>query len=91
LLVDRLVLDVLRTGAITRERFERPPQRPDAVYLDQAGRALFVDRYEALMQSRVTLRGNEQTTLRRVLLLQAQAVARVIRGEQQRYVGFGQA
>jgi CRISPR-associated protein Cas1 len=88
LIVDRLVLELVQTGAITRERFERPQQRQDAVHLDQAGRALVVDRYEALLQSKARLPGGEQTPLRRVLLLQAQAVARLMRGEQERYVGF---
>lgn len=88
LVVDRLVLDLLRKNAIPRERFERPAQRPDAMYLDQPGRALFVDRYETLLESKVRLTSGEQTTLRRVLLLQAQAAARVIRGEQARYSGF---
>jgi CRISPR-associated protein Cas1 len=88
LLVDRLVLDLVRTNAITRERFERPAQRQDAVYLDQAGRALLVDRYEVLLQTKVRLPSGEQTMLRRVLLLQAQQLARVMRGEQERYVGY---
>ena len=90
LLVDRLVLDLVRSNALAREQFERPPERPEAVYLGAAGRALFVERYEALLQSRVALPppAAEQTTLRRVLLLQAQAAARVIRGEQALYVGY---
>jgi CRISPR-associated protein Cas1 len=88
LVVDRLVLDLLSTSAISRERFERPPQRPEAIYLDQAGRALFVDRYEALLQRKETLPSGEQTLLRRILLLQTQSVARVMRGEQEQYVGF---
>jgi CRISPR-associated protein Cas1 len=87
LLVDRLILELLGANALTRAQFERPPQRPEAVYLNQAGRKLVVDRYEALLQSKFKLPSGEQTTIRRVLLLQAQAVARVIRGEQERYVG----
>jgi len=87
-IVDRLVLDLLRANEIARARFERPAERPEAIYLDQAGRALFVDRYEALLESKVKLPGGEQTTMRRVLLLQAQAIARVMRGEQAQYVGF---
>ncbi|HWQ13975.1 MAG TPA: CRISPR-associated endonuclease Cas1 [Roseiflexaceae bacterium] len=88
LIVDRLVLELLRTNAITRAQFERPAQKPDAVYLDTAGRALFVDRYQALMLSPAPLPSGEQTTLRRVVLLQAQTVARVVRGEQERYTGY---
>lgn len=88
LLVDRLVLELVTTPAITPAQFERPPQRPEAVYLDAAGRALFVARYQALLQSGATLPSGEQTTLRRMVLLQAQALARVVRGEQPRYVGY---
>jgi len=87
LLVDRLVLELLRKNVVTRAHFERPADRPGAVYLTQSGRALFIDRYEALLRSKVRA-GGEQTSVRRVLLLQAQAVARVVRGEQQEYVGF---
>jgi CRISP-associated protein Cas1 len=88
LLVDRLVLELVRTQTITPTQFEHPPQRPEAVYLDATGRAVFVDRYEALLQSPATLPTGEQTTLRRVVLLQAYAVARVVRSEQERYVGY---
>ncbi len=88
LLVDRLVIGLISTGTITRAQFERPAQRPEAVYLNQDGRALFVSRYESLLAGTVPLPSGEQTTARRVLLLQAQALARVIRGEQEAYVGF---
>ncbi len=88
LVVDRLVIELLRTGAIRREQFERPAQRPEAVYLDAAGRALLVERYEAHMQAPVRLPTGEQTPMRRVVLLQAQAAARVVRGEQAQYVGY---
>lgn len=88
ILVDRLVLDMLGTQAITREHFERPAQKIEAIYLNPVGRRIVVDRYEALMQRVVKLPTGEQTPLRRVMLLQAQALARVIRGEQERYIGF---
>jgi len=51
LLTDRLVFELLRSGALTPAQFERPPQQPDAVYLNAEGRALFVERYHALLQS----------------------------------------
>lgn len=89
LIVDRLVLDLLRTNAISRDQFERPAQLPEAVYLNAEGRSLFVERYEALMMTPVMLPSREQTSMRRVMLLQAQALARVLRGEQERYIGFG--
>lgn len=88
LAVDRLVIELLRAGSVRREQFERPSQRPDAVYLDAVGRALLVERYEALMQAPARLPTGEQTPLRRVMLLQAQAAARVVRGEQAQYVGY---
>jgi len=88
LIVDRLVLELVRTNALDRSHFERPAQRPDAVHLNQTGRARFIERYEAVLHTKVRLSTGEQTPLRRVMLLQAQAVARVVRGEQARYVGF---
>ncbi len=88
LAVDRIVLALLQAGEVQREQFERPARRPDAVYLDAGGRALIVARYEAAMQAPVRLPTGEQTPLRRVVLLQARAVARVIRGEQAAYVGY---
>jgi CRISPR-associated protein Cas1 len=88
LIVDRLVLDLVQKKQITPNQFEHPPQKPEAVYLDTTGRALFIDRYEALLQSLARMPTGEQTPLRRVLLLQAQAVARVVRGEQEQYVGY---
>ncbi len=69
IVVDRLVLDLVRENALPPERFAQPRERPGAVYLDQAGRALMVDRYEAILQRKVPLPGGEQTTLRQVLLL----------------------
>ena len=88
LIVDQLVLELLRTKQITPQHFERPRQQPEAVYLDARGRSLLIDRYERVMQSPARLPSGEQTPLRRVLLLQAQALARVVRGEQERYIGF---
>lgn len=88
IVVDWLVLELLRTNVIPPERFEHPPDRPDAVYLDEAGRALFVDRYQAQLQRPYRLPDGKQTALRNIFLLQAQALARVMRGEQERYVGY---
>lgn len=88
LAVDRIVLELIQTGALGRDQFERPAQRPDAVYLNATGRALLVARYEETLQAPARLPGGEQTPLRRVMLLQAQAVARVVRGEQATYVGY---
>ncbi len=85
LLVDRLVLHLLTTGGITRAAFERPQARQDAIYLTADGRKTLVDQYETLLASRVDLPDGSKTTVRRALLLQAQAVTRVIRGEQQTY------
>lgn len=87
-IVDRLVLDLVFGGQLKPQHFERPAQQREAVHLNQAGRALFIDRYEALLLSRIVLPNREQTSLRRVILLQAQALARVLRGEQAHYRGF---
>lgn len=88
LVVDRLVLDLVRNNTLDRRHFERPQQRPEAVHLNNAGRTIFIDRYEALIQTKVRLSTGEQTPLRRVMLLQVQQVARVVRGEQAQYMGF---
>jgi CRISPR-associated protein Cas1 len=87
-IIDRLVLDLIGRGSITRTDFERPVEPPDAVYLNETGRSRFIDAYERVMQGQVRLPTGEQTVLRRVVLLQAQALARVMRGEQERYIGF---
>lgn len=88
LIVDRLVLDLVGSNTLSTNYFERPAERPDAVYLTKTGRTLFIDRYEGVMHTRVRLPNGDQTPLRRVCLLQVQAFARVVRGEQERYVGF---
>lgn len=88
LIVDRMALDLIAANAITRQQFERAgPDRPNAIYLNAEARKLVVSRYEALMQTPVRLADGSQTALRRVVLLQAQMVARIIRGEQARYEG----
>jgi CRISP-associated protein Cas1 len=88
LIVDRLVLEMVRTNTLDRRHFERPQARPEAIHLNGAGRTLFIDRYEALIQSKVRLPNGDQTPFRRVMLLQVQQIARIVRGEQERYVGF---
>ncbi|MCS6888243.1 MAG: CRISPR-associated endonuclease Cas1 [Chloroflexus sp.] len=88
LIVDRMALDLIAANAITRQQFERAsPDRPNAIYLNAEARKVVVSRYEALMQTPVRLADGSQTALRRVVLLQAQMVARIIRGEQARYEG----
>jgi CRISPR-associated protein Cas1 len=88
LIVDRLVLDLVGAGTVTPTMVERPVERPEAVYLAANARRALIDQYEALMQQPTRLPTGEQTPFRRVVLLQAQAVARVVRGEQARYVGY---
>ncbi len=88
LIVDRLVLEMLGSGQLTLNHFEQPVERPDAVHLNAPGRAIYIARYEALMHEPVPVTPTEQTTLRRVLLLQAQSLARLIREEQPRYVPY---
>lgn len=86
--VDRLVLDIVRTNAIGPERFEHPPDNPTAVYLDPLGRATFVERYQTRMRSGFRLPDGKRLRLRDIILLQARALARVMRGEQAGYVGY---
>lgn len=88
LVVDRIVLDLLARGAITRTQFERPATRPEAVHLTAEGRSLLIDHYETAMQAPMRLPTGELTPMRRVVLLQAQAFARVVRGEQEHYSGY---
>jgi len=88
LVVDRLVLALLQTGQVQHAQFEASPGHPDGVHLDAAGRALLIGHYETMMQNPTRLPSGEQTPLRRVIVLQAQAVARLIRGEQAIYVGY---
>ena len=85
-MVDRLVLDLLETGRVQRTEFLRPAERPDAVYLNEAGREHFLTAYEELMQQRVRypLTGNAETW-RRCVFLQVQQMARVISGEAAQY------
>lgn len=88
-LVDRLVLDLLTSGVMVRTHFERPAQRPDAVYLSADGRAILVDRYEKLLSTPVSVPGVGKTPWRQAIQLQAQAVARLIRGDAEVYPGLG--
>jgi len=88
LIVDSSVLELIGGGQLTLAHFERPAARPDAVHLNDEGRAIYIARYEATMKQPVRVARNEQTWLRRVLLLQAQELARVIRDEQPRYTPY---
>jgi CRISPR-associated protein Cas1 len=88
LLVDRLALELLLNGDLTPGDFERPDEPPGAVYLGAAGRARFIGRLQARLQASAPLRDGQQTALRRVIALQAQALARVVRGEAAAYTGY---
>lgn len=88
LIVDYLVLNLVQGNMLDHSRFERPSHRDDAVYLDSEGRTFFVNQYEQMLHKRVTLPTGDETEMRRVITLQVQAVARVVRGEQQEYVGY---
>lgn len=88
LVVDRLVLELLANGQLRREQFAPSDRRAGGVELDADARALLITRYEAAMQAPAPLPTGEQTALRRVLLLQAHAVARQIGGESGTYQGY---
>lgn len=87
-IVDQIALDLLSRNQISQSQFERPANRPDAVHLNAAGRALIIDRYEVLMQASAQLPDGQQTPLRRIILLQVQAFTRVVRGEAAQYSGY---
>jgi CRISPR-associated protein Cas1 len=88
LIVDAAIFDLLSSGALSLTHFERPASRPDAVHLNDAGRVVFIERYEAAMKQEVRVSRTEKTSMRRVLFLQTQAMARVIRDEQAAYLPF---
>ncbi len=88
LVVDKIALELVANGQISRDQFERPANRPEAVHLNAEGRALAIDRYEAMMQASVRMANGQHTPLRRVVLLQVQAFAQAVRGEQDVYVGY---
>lgn len=87
LIVDRMVLDLVTAKTITRDHFAHPGGNLNITHLNEQGRTLVIDRYEQTMQSMIRLLTGEETTVRRALLLQVQAAARVIRGDQAQYVG----
>lgn len=86
-LVDRLVLELLRTGLVTPTDFEQPADRPGAVYLGQAGRATVIAQFTERMRQPVTI-GGQITELRRVIVLQVETLMRVLRQEQPQYQGW---
>ncbi len=88
LVIDRIVLAMLEEGPLHQDQFTPSTRHSGGVDLDSAVRALLIDRYETAMQTPTRLPTGEQTALRRVVLLQVHALARVIRGEQEAYTGY---
>lgn len=84
--VDRLVLDLLRSDQLRHEQFTATPDAGSR--LDAAGRRRLIDGYEGRVSELVSVPGQGRTTVRRLFLLQAQALARVVRGEAAEYAGF---
>jgi CRISPR-associated protein Cas1 len=82
LVVDRVVLELLRDGELHPEQFTASTRGRGGVDLGADGRALLIARYEAAMLAPTRLPGGEQTATRRAVLLQAQAFALAVRGEQ---------
>jgi CRISPR-associated protein Cas1 len=86
MLIDVLVLMALEQRLVTRGDFMQPPERPGAVYLDEAGRTRFLLAYEERIEQRVLYPfTNTQETWRRCVFLQVQQYARTIAGEQAEY------
>jgi CRISPR-associated protein Cas1 len=88
LVIDRLVLELLRDEQVRREQFAPSARWAGAIDLDAAVRTLVIARYEEVMQAPAPLPSGEQTALRRVLLIQAQAIARLVSGEQSVFRGY---
>jgi len=91
LAADRCVLDLLHEGQLRRDQFAPSSDRPGGVDLSAESRALLIARYETMMQAPTQLPSGERTALRRAILLQVQAVARAIRGEQAAATCFQQS
>ena len=58
-------LSVIQTNALERRHFNHLQDRPDAVYLDESGRMVLVQRYEASRQVKMRLLSGEQASMRR--------------------------
>lgn len=88
LVVDRTMLALVRSGALTPADFSRTqrPQRP--IELGEALIPKVIAAYEQRMASQVAhAPSHSQTTLRRCLELQARLYARVVMGERSSYEG----
>lgn len=88
IVVDRMVLDLLKTRMIRKDQFTHPGGNLNIAHLNEEGRRLVIDRYEQTMQGSMRLPTGEETTFRRAIFLQVQAAARVVRGDQPFYVGL---
>ncbi len=86
-LVDSIVLQAINTGTIRRDDFEATTMNEKRGWkLKDEPRKKFLGLYEARLTSHVLYPPTgERTTWRRVLLLQAQLLARVFLGEVPRY------
>jgi CRISPR-associated protein Cas1 len=85
LLIDRLVLTLIHQQQVAPHHFERPRDKPEAVYLNAEGRAALLKHYASLLQSQVDIQTIGRTTWRYALQLQTQQVVRVMRAEQAAY------
>jgi len=86
-LIDSVVLQAVNGGLVQRGDFDPPTPEQAGWRLKEEPRRRFIALYEARMVSDVTYSPLEQsTTWRRVLLLQAQQLARVFLGEAPAYL-----
>jgi CRISPR-associated protein Cas1 len=84
-IVDSVVLQAVNGGAIKRDDFQFDSQRKSWQLKDE-GRKRFLGLYEARLSSQVEyVLDGQKTTWRRILLLQAQQLARVFLGEVTEY------
>jgi CRISPR-associated protein Cas1 len=82
LLVDRLVLRWVTEGTVNPTLFEVAAAGDAGQRLTADGRRRFIAEYERQLKATAVLQSGEQITLRRLLLLDAQAFARAVRLEQ---------
>jgi CRISP-associated protein Cas1 len=85
-IADSVVLNLVRGGKITLEDFYQTNQEDVPVRMSDRAAEVLINAYEERLQERAQTPGsNEQTSYRRIIELQARQIARVVRGEAQRY------
>ena len=88
-IVDSVVLKLVNSHMVGPDDFEQPPEADGAVLIGEEAKRRFLAEYESRVQARVVHPNLEiQVTYRRCFELQARHLARVITGEETRYIPF---